>query len=173
MQCVEGTESESGKRASPIRGRMARGDGDSGGFKPQSSGESPVFAWIPLVLEIVSRRAYETERPSLNHIQDRSHRLRLSSDSLDRCVVEWTFEAADVEVGDLAHVVIVLFRAHRWSRVGHRPARRRQTFVVPRAPLREAEKCRQLSSLGVVDLNIADGSGEQEHAHLVQSGSIL
>ncbi len=53
MQCVERAESESSKRASTIGGGRARFDRDSGGFKPQPRGEPPVFARIPLVLEIV------------------------------------------------------------------------------------------------------------------------
>lgn len=108
MQCVERAESESGERASPIGGRMARCDRDGSGFQPQPSGQSPVFTRNPLVLEIVSGRAYEMECPGLRHVEDCRYRLRLSSDSLDRCVIEWTLEAAEVEAGNLAHVVIVL-----------------------------------------------------------------
>jgi len=105
MKCVEGAESESGKRASPIGRGLAGCNGDSEGFQPQACGKSPVFTRIPLVLEIVSGRPYQIEGPDLSHIKDRCHRLRFSSDPLDCRVVEWTLETADVEVGNLAHIV--------------------------------------------------------------------
>jgi len=54
MQRVERAESESGERASPIDGPRALRGQDHRGFQPQPSGQSPVFAWIPFVLEIVS-----------------------------------------------------------------------------------------------------------------------
>src|SRR6266576_3806540 len=108
MQCVERAESKSCEHASPIAGCMARCDGDGSGFQPQPGGESPVLTRIPFVLEIMSGRANEIDYPGLSHIENCRHRHRLSSDSLDRCVIEWTLEAAEVEVGDLAHIVIVL-----------------------------------------------------------------
>ena len=107
MQCIERRESESSECAGPISGWMARCNGDGSGFEPQPSGKS-IFTRILLVLEIVSRRAYEMECPGLSHVQDCRHRLRFPSDSLDRCVIEWPLEAAEVEVDHLAHSVIVL-----------------------------------------------------------------
>src|SRR3954464_10586145 len=108
MQCIKRRESESSECAGPVSSWMARCNGDGGGFEPQPSSNSPIFTRIPLVLEIVSGRAYEVECPGPSHIQDHRHRFRFPSDSLDRCVIERALEAAEVEVDHLAHFVIVL-----------------------------------------------------------------
>ena len=94
MQCVERAESE--------------------------SGEPAVFMRVPLILEIVSGRVYEKECPGVSHFEDCRYRLRLSPDSLDRCVIEWTLEAVDVEAGGLAHIVIVLPAAKAASLIAWR-----------------------------------------------------
>jgi len=108
MQCVEWSKSESSDRPSTIRGALACPDGNDSGLQPEASGESPVFARILLVLKIVSRRAHEMKSPRLGHVKDCCDRLGFPSDSLDRCVVEWTLEATEIEVEDVAHAIIVL-----------------------------------------------------------------
>ena len=108
MQRVEWSEAETDQLAGPrggLRGRP-RGLGCCG--QPEARRQPSIFAGIAFVLDVVRRRSDEPNRSGLRRIQNRSDRLRLPASSLDRRIVEWALEAADIEVDGLAHVTIVL-----------------------------------------------------------------
>lgn len=108
VQRIERAESESGNLSRALGRRMARSNAKHRRFEPQLRRQAPVFARIPRILEIMSRRAHKLKPAGLCRVQDRRHCLRLSSNPLDRSVVKWTLEATQIEVDDLAHLVIVL-----------------------------------------------------------------
>jgi hypothetical protein len=108
VQRIERTESQSGESASAFRDCAARLNGNFGSFEPQPSSQTPILTRVPLVLEIVSRRAYELHCTVFDHLQDRSDRDSFSSDSVGRRVVEGALEAADIQVSDRSHGIIVL-----------------------------------------------------------------
>lgn len=58
-------------------------------------------------------------RSRLHRIQNRSHGFGFSPNPFDRRIVERTFETAEVEVDDLAHVVMVRGNPGRATCDGH------------------------------------------------------
>jgi hypothetical protein len=104
---VEGTEPEACQLAASSGGLFAGDWMDACDAKPQFRGHASVFPRIALVFEIVCRRADECDLSGNGTLEDRSDRFGFSSHALSPRVIERPLQAADVQVDDLAHAVIV------------------------------------------------------------------
>jgi hypothetical protein len=76
-------------------------------LQPEGSCQTPVFTWVPFILEIMSGRMHQLNGAALGCIQERSHGFGFAPHSFLGRVIEWPLEAADIEVCNLTHPAIL------------------------------------------------------------------
>jgi hypothetical protein len=108
MQGVQSHHAMLLELASLLEHLLARRDGDLRRLEPKKRCQTAIFTRVPTVLEIMSRRTYQSQRSLLGRVQNRRYSLCFSPVPFDRFIIKRTFEAAEVEIEDLAHANIVL-----------------------------------------------------------------